>query len=186
MPAKTCYYSQKIESSEGNQRSLFKIASKLLKGEQHHALPTHDTKEQLAESFSKFFGNKVESIYLLISAAGTANHRYHPSVSTISSSGVDSLQSFCEVSREVVQKLIVNAPTKSRNLDPIPTSLLKQCLKSPNSHLLLTVITDIVNSSLQSGFPTSFKSALVLPLLKSLLLIRSNSITIDQFQISLL
>ena len=51
-------------------------------------------------------------------------------------------------------------------MDPIPTSLLKECIKSQGSHALLSLITDIVNSSLENGLPTSLKGAYVSPLLK--------------------
>ena len=50
----------------------------------------------------------------------------------------------------------------SCDLDPIPTSLVKECLD-----VLITPITNIVNLSLQNGvFPSEFKSARVVPLLK--------------------
>ena len=47
-------------------------------------------------------------------------------------------------------------------LDPIPTSLTKQCL-----HDLVSLITFIVNASLSTGIvPPQFKQAIVTPLLK--------------------
>ena len=47
-------------------------------------------------------------------------------------------------------------------LDPMPTSLVKQC-----SDELLPITTKIINSSLSAGhFPSSFKTAEVIPLLK--------------------
>ena len=48
------------------------------------------------------------------------------------------------------------------NLDPIPTTLLKSCIDS-----LIVPITNIVNKSLKEGvFPSAFKTAHVIPLLK--------------------
>ena len=48
------------------------------------------------------------------------------------------------------------------NLDPIPTTLLKSCIDS-----LIVPITSIVNKSLKEGvFPSAFKTAHVIPLLK--------------------
>ena len=62
---------------------------------------------------------------------------------------------------EKILKIIKNSPTKSCSLDPLPTWLLKK------TDTLLPTITQIINKSLASGtFPTSFKSALVRPLLK--------------------
>ena len=62
-----------------------------------------------------------------------------------------------------LQKLIRSTPNKSCDLDPIPTSLLKQILPS-----IVTTIADIISTSLKDGsFPESFKRALVRPLLKT-------------------
>ena len=58
--------------------------------------------------------------------------------------------------------LIANSRSTSCCLDPIPTHLLKSCSDS-----LIPVITNIINSSLESGiFPDCWKEAVVMPLLK--------------------
>ena len=66
---------------------------------------------------------------------------------------------------ELIRELILKSPTKSRMLDPIPTSLTKQCLDD-----LVSLITFIVNASLSTSIvpPPSpqFKQAIVTPLLK--------------------
>ena len=60
--------------------------------------------------------------------------------------------------------LIANSRLTSCCLDPIPTHLLKSCSES-----LISVITNIINSSLESGiFPDCWKEAVVIPLLKKL------------------
>ena len=69
---------------------------------------------------------------------------------------------FYPVSEVEVSKLIKGSASKSCELDPIPTQLLKDNIQS-----LITPIKEIVNMSLTSGvFPTKFKEALVFPLLK--------------------
>ena len=61
-----------------------------------------------------------------------------------------------------VRKLIINSPSKTCDLDPIPTELLKYCLD-----VLLVPITQMVYLSLISGvFPDIFKTSHVMPLLK--------------------
>ena len=58
--------------------------------------------------------------------------------------------------------LVLSAPCKSSDLDPLPTGLVKDCID-----VLVTPIVSIVNLSLSEGcFPTHFKSALVSPLFK--------------------
>ena len=62
------------------------------------------------------------------------------------------------------KKLIEATPKKSCTLDPMPTPLVVGCID-----ILLSVITKIVNLSLQTGsFADQCKCALVYPLLKKL------------------
>ena len=68
-----------------------------------------------------------------------------------------SLTDFTPASVDEVRKIILKAPCKACELDPIPTTLLKTCLDS-----VATTITTIINMSL----PTFFKGAIVRPLLK--------------------
>ena len=58
-----------------------------------------------------------------------------------------------------VRRRVLSAPWKSSDLDPIPTSLVKDCID--------ILVTLIVHLSVSEGcFPSHFKSALVSPLLK--------------------
>ena len=69
---------------------------------------------------------------------------------------------FQPVTEEEIRKLVVESPTQTCMLDPIPASLIKECLSD-----LLSLITRIVNSSLCSGVvPSQFKQAVVTPMLK--------------------
>ena len=62
-----------------------------------------------------------------------------------------------------IDKIIKQSPSKSCDLDPLPTSLLKENMSS-----ILPLITEIVNDSLSSGHvPEEFKVAHVTPLLKN-------------------
>ena len=61
-----------------------------------------------------------------------------------------------------MRRLVLSAPCKSSDLDPLPTGLVKDCID-----VLVTPIVSIVNLLLSEGcFPTPFKSALVSTLLK--------------------
>ena len=61
-----------------------------------------------------------------------------------------------------IKKLILSSSSKSCDLDPIPTSVLKNCLD-----ILITLITDIINISMETNtFPQNFKEAHVRPLLE--------------------
>ena len=72
------------------------------------------------------------------------------------------LSNFQAVSEDDVKSVLKNFPLKTCELDPVPSTLLKDILD-----LAQPSITAIINSSLQSGIvPDSFKEAVVRPLLK--------------------
>ena len=69
-----------------------------------------------------------------------------------------------------MRRLIINSPSKTCDLDPIPTELLKSCLD-----VLLVPITQTVNLSLISGvFPDIFKTSHAMPLLKKTSLLKDD------------
>ena len=66
--------------------------------------------------------------------------------------------------------LVLQAPFKSSDLDPIPNSLVKDCID-----ILITPITSIIKLSLSEGsFPSPFKSAHASPRLKKARLNKDN------------
>ena len=61
-----------------------------------------------------------------------------------------------------IRELAATLFSKSCVLDPLPSSIIKQC-----TNLLLPTITNIVNLSIREGYmPTCLKSAVLSPLLK--------------------
>ena len=73
-------------------------------------------------------------------------------------------------SEDEIKKLILSSSSKSCDLDPIPTSVLKNCLE-----ILITPITDIINISMDSStFPQNFKEDHVKPLLKKNPVLKTN------------
>ena len=65
------------------------------------------------------------------------------------------LRKFRQVSIEETTKYATKAPSKSCELDPIPTDLLKEVI-----HELSPILTDLINTSLQQGtFPMELKKA---------------------------
>ena len=62
---------------------------------------------------------------------------------------------FDHASENEIKKLIFSSSSKSCYLDPIPTSVLRNCLD-----ILKTPTTDIINISMEtSTFPQKFKEA---------------------------
>ena len=74
------------------------------------------------------------------------------------------LERFEPVTCEFLKKVCLGASPKTCELDPIPSSLLCDCIDD-----LLPYLTHVINDSLISGsFPDVFKPAIVRPLIKKI------------------
>jgi hypothetical protein len=159
--AKCQYYSSKIMECANDQKALFKIINKLLHRKDQSALPSFSSPGELANRFAHFFSDKIVQIRenltsSAFSSAGQTEHvldtkRFQTELSTLTSASSDE-----------VERIILKSASKSCDLDPVPTWLLKQCL-----NILLPFIVKLVNLSLStSTMPTEFKTAILRPLLK--------------------
>ena len=116
-------------------------------------LPKHDNEENMANEFADQFICKIEKIRQELNN----NSKYTPS-----NDNIPILAEFTEVTQDEVQKIIMNLATKNCELDPFPTSILKEVLPA-----LLPSITNIMNTSLKLGvFVQKWKVAVIHPLLK--------------------
>lgn len=61
------------------------------------------------------------------------------------------LSEFILLEPDEIRKLVMNSPTKSCSLDPVPTILLKICIDAP-----LPVIASIINGSLAAGLGSCY------------------------------
>ena len=107
-------------------------------------LPSYDSVGSLSQSFATFFSDKIHKLHtgLLSNHARTSPHIPPPFTPP-------NFSSFTAVTIDEVSKLLSQSPDTNCDLDPIPTSLLKQF-----SSVLLPTITKIINLSLSTGvFP---------------------------------
>ena len=118
-------------------------------------LPDHSSIAALANTFSSFFIDKISIIRSSFPSGSCSNVLTPPNTREV-------LHNLSHVTDAEVRRLVLSAPCKSSGLDPLPTSLVKDCID-----ILVMPIVSIVNLSLSGGcFPSHFKSALVFPLLK--------------------
>lgn len=148
---KTDYYRIKIQNSDKNQ--LFRLINNMFKLKSS-ALPSHQSSQQLAEDFNDFFINKISDI-----RAG---------LNTTEAASVEDRELSCcftdfELpSHAYIVEVFGSLTPKTCDLDPIPTSVLKQHVLE-----LAPIIARIVCASLASGeFPSSLKTSIVRPKLK--------------------
>ena len=157
--AKTAFYENKIIKAIRSPRKLFNLADKLLgRPDKRSPLPTTFPLHDLPDVFNNFFTDKIHKIRTELDQASSSafliKQTEQPSVSDF--------PAFHPVTESELKKTILKSKPTSCPLDPMPTSLLIEFLDD-----LLPTLTNIVNSSLLSGsFPSTFKTAVVKPLLK--------------------
>src|SRR5208282_5549269 len=114
----------------------------------------------MSSAFCQFFVDKIERIREDIRSATRLIHNVGSLVGRQYTGQL--LSSFSDVTPDEVLKLINNMPNKSSPRDAMPTSLLKSC-----ADVFSPIIARLANMSFTSGeFPSIYKTAQVLPLLK--------------------
>jgi len=156
--AKKAYNAALVSDCKSQPRKLWQTINTLLHRKPPTALPSAESNTSLPDTFSSFFTDKISKLHS--SLTSNANHCSSPHTDPPYAPAV--LDNFNPVTEDEIVNFIRQSPDKQCDLDPIPTSLLKQCV-----HILAPVITTIVNLSLRNGtFPSDFKRAVVTPLLK--------------------
>jgi hypothetical protein len=155
--AKSNYFKNVIAENSGDSKKLFSVVNNLLGKRKEPTLPANKEPKDLAEEFCTYFHEKIERIRAGIIRDGQTTHSPDHTIDLPCS-----LDSFRPTTGAEVVKIIMSSPPKSCSLDPLPTTLLKQCLQP-----LTDIISKIVNKSLVTAtVPESFKMAQVTPLIK--------------------
>ena len=154
LATKTETLSNKVLECKQDTKKLYKLVHQLMSMKSDNLLPKHYNEKDLANEFADYFIGKIEKIRQELDP----NSKYTPS-----NDKIPILSQFTEVTQQdEVQKIIMNLATKNCELDPFPTSILKEVLPA-----LLPSITAIMNTSLKLGvFAQKWKVAVIHPLVK--------------------
>ena len=137
-----------MTSAGGDIRRVYQIANTL-----HTTLPEDATQATMAAKFQKSLTEKIDALRCNMTQSSTEDAATNVAAR---------LLCFEAASPADVKNIILASATKSCELDPLPTSLLKQNIKA-----LCPVITRIINASLSTAIvPQSMKHAIVTPVLK--------------------
>ena len=148
------YWSSRISANASDPRRLWRDLDELMRKQDEAPVLTPSEASQRAEEFKNFFDNKVSSIRLETKDASPVTFQC--------SSDQKKFTCFSPVNADQVANLIVMASNKHCSLDPVPTSIAKDC-----SSLLAPFISEIFNRSLEEGhLPIDQKVAYVRPHLK--------------------
>ena len=111
--AKTDYHSTKV--AESSQRDLFRVVKKLSSPRTTDAVPVHENPKDLADSFAKYFSEKINNLRNRPEATDLTPPNVH-----LTETCNTSLSKFSEVSEEDVLKAIRSASITAWPLDPLP------------------------------------------------------------------
>ena len=136
---KRYYYSTKIETSNNDQKSLFDITKKLLVKHQAAILPTHEPNFELANRFSKFFNDKIDTLRTNFRINANSDVEMEPLASV-------KLNNLISATSDEIRDVIASCPNKSCQQDPIPTWLVKHSVDP-----LIPLNTSTINESLTKG-----------------------------------
>ena len=136
--AKSKYLADVIAENSDNSRRLWNSINNILHRIPHPALPEFTSVKSLCDHFSRYFVDKIETI----------RSKFPDKVQNIPQVQKPEIRSkinvFERASEDEIKKLDLSSSSKSCDLDPIPTSVLKNCLD-----ILITPITDIINISMK-------------------------------------
>ena len=116
--AKSAHYSKIIAEHSGDHRSLWQAFNKILHCCPKMYLPNHSSIAALAINFGSFFINNISIIRPSFPSGPYSN------VLTTSNTR-EGLHNPTHVTDDEVRRLVLSPPCKSSDLDPIPTSSMK-------------------------------------------------------------
>ena len=133
-----------LEENKNDFKVIFSIANKLLFRNDSLVLHPITSIQKLADGFIGIFTEKIDKIMVNL----IPTHPNQKDAKHIEKNSLTNRQfnTFRTVKEEDVKVTITNVPLKHCELNPIPTTLLRQM-----TDVVVPIITKIVNTSLQSG-----------------------------------
>lgn len=160
--AKRNYYKSAVTKNANNSKKLWSFLNKVICSSNFKVLPTFISEGTLANSFSDFFNGKISRLCAVLNSGTNTDGLTHyvPPVPP------PLLAEFSSATEDEVRQCILSMSDATCDLDIIPTKRLKECVDA-----FVKPITILINKCFQEGrFPTRFKQALVVPLLKKMTL----------------
>ena len=159
---KTQVIQKKITESNDDQKKLFNIVNTLLGRRKQLVLPDYNNPITLASTFNMFFIDKIENIRAEFPLLESSLPSYSfESMDSIMPHCTVLLESFTMITGEELIKIISVMNKTTCSSDPFPSKLLMSHLPT-----IIDTITHMINLRISTSvFPSSCKSAIVLPLI---------------------
>ena len=156
---RSLFIKEDLDSVKGDPKKLQNKLQKLL-GKAETILPETTSTKDLADDFSQFFSSKVTKIRDQVNEEQQQSDDYEEPERTCHTTWKE----FREVSEEELVSIVKSMSSKHCDLDPLPTWVVKECIRD-----LAPVLTSMVNHSLhQSTVAESLQKAIVFPTIKNM------------------
>ena len=126
--AKKRFNASLVSSSSANPRKIWNAINTLLDRKPASQLPSVASCKSLSQMFATFFSEKIQKLHTALKSSSTLSSPHTPPRHTPTNLSV-----FSHVSEEEVSKIISQSSNTFCDLDPISTSLLKQCSSPPRN-----------------------------------------------------
>ena len=147
------YYGDKLDGA--GTKVLYAEINRLLDKKQEAVLPDATSDKELANSFMKFFSEKIEKI-----RSTFPNIVNKPNTTTYTAT---KLCIFDPTTTEEITQIVSSHGVKCSPDDPIPANILKK-----HSATFISVWKELVNLSLSQGSMECLKNAVIVPLIKEM------------------
>ena len=158
------FYREKVDAAAGSQKALYATVRELSGLKKSPVYPSNQTDKELANSFARFFVEKVNAIRKDLDHKHCNSEASHPLVATATDHpSFDNLSNFSLTCDAEISEIIKTHGLKCGFNDPLPDKLLRKVID-----LMIPVWTALVNLSLTTGdFSSVLKHADIIPLLKA-------------------
>ena len=149
-------FKSKLDSTNGDQKALYKVFNTLIDQTNETVLPDHENDKDLANEFSQFFSDKVKNIRKSLSETEASDC----GVSYELFCG-EALYDFELTDIQEIKSIIAEHGVKCSTADILPANLIHE-----NLDLFLPLWVDLVNASLKEGSIEGLKLANINPTIK--------------------
>ena len=112
-----------VSSCSANPRETWNTTNTLIDRKPDSQLPSLASGKSLSPMFATFFSDKIQKLHTALKSFSTLSSPHTPPRHTPTNLSV-----FSHVTEEEVSNIISRSSNTFCDLDPIPTSLLKQCV----------------------------------------------------------
>ena len=123
-------FKSQIVEHHGDYKAIYRVANKLLFRNEMSPLPKADDQAQLAEDFNNFFSDKIANIMTVLKKSNP-----YPEYIELGYFTTERFTCFTLTNQSDLMEIISKTATKSCELDPINTNILKENIKSWLQHL---------------------------------------------------